>query len=106
MKFPSKEWMPQTNQATHIDLFPSILHYLTKQSRFDTLFDGHSVFSLERPPFRIAVLQNGCNQPFEFSIEKEDLSLHARFINPSSLEIIELQGFLEPDSLGALLKKP
>ncbi|MDE3048226.1 MAG: sulfatase-like hydrolase/transferase, partial [Verrucomicrobiota bacterium] len=44
-KFPSPEWVSQTELATHIDLFPSILHYLTKQSDFTSLFDGRSIFS-------------------------------------------------------------
>jgi glucan phosphoethanolaminetransferase (alkaline phosphatase superfamily) len=104
-KFPSKDWTSQTEETTHIDIFPSILHYLTKQSQFDALCDGSSIFSLERPPFRIAVLQNGTENPFEFLLEKSDLKLRARLIHPSQIEILELQGFLKPDILLALSKK-
>ncbi len=104
-KFPSKDWTPQTDEATHMDLFPSILHYLTKQSDFTALFDGRSIFGLDRHPFRFTVLQNGPDAPMEFSIEKSDLKLKARFVDPSKLEIIELQGFLEPDIFSPLLKK-
>jgi glucan phosphoethanolaminetransferase (alkaline phosphatase superfamily) len=104
LKFPAKEWVPQTDEATHIDIFPSILHYLTKESHFTQLFDGRSVFSLDRLPFRMAVLQNGPDTPLEFLLEKPDLKLQARFVDPAKLEIIELQGFLEPDILLPLSK--
>ncbi|MBX7066865.1 MAG: sulfatase-like hydrolase/transferase [Parachlamydiales bacterium] len=97
MKFPSSEWEPQTDLATHMDIFPSILHYLTKQSNFTELFDGRSVFSLDRLPFRIAVHQNGPDIPLEFFLEKSDLKLKARFVDSSKLEILELQGYLHPD---------
>lgn len=106
LKFPSKEWIPQTEEATHIDLFPSILHYLTKQSDLSPLFDGRSVFSLDRIPFRMAVLQNGPDTPLEFYLEKSDLKLKARFVNPAKLEIIELQGLLQSDILLPLSKDP
>jgi glucan phosphoethanolaminetransferase (alkaline phosphatase superfamily) len=105
-KFPSEEWIPRSDEATHIDIFPSILHYLTKQSHFTALFDGRSIFSLDRLPYRIAVLQNGPDTPLEFRLEKKDLRLQARFVDPAKLEIIELQGFLESDILFPLSKNP
>jgi glucan phosphoethanolaminetransferase (alkaline phosphatase superfamily) len=105
LKFPSKDWIPQTQEATHMDLFPSILHYLTKQSDFSSLFDGQSVFSLNRWPYRIAVLQNGPDTPTEFSIQRSDLKLHARVIDPTQIEILELQGMLKPDIFVPLIKK-
>jgi hypothetical protein len=105
MKFPSKEWIPQTEAATHIDLFPSILHYLTKESDFTTIFDGHSIFSLNRPPFRMAVLQNGPDCPSEFYLENADAKLRARMVDPSTLEVVELQGFIHPDILSPISKK-
>lgn len=105
LKFPSKEWVPQTEEATHMNIFPSILHYLTKQSDFSSLFDGQSVFSLDRLPFRIVVLQNGPDTPIEFTLQNSELKLHARFLNPSLLDILELQGFLEPDIFSPLFKK-
>ncbi len=104
-KFPSKEWVPKTEMATHIDLFPSILHYLTDQSDFKMLFDGKSIFSQDRLPYRIAFMQNGPNAPSEFLLEKQNFKLKARFVDPSKLEIIELQGFLEPDIFSFLTKK-
>lgn len=103
-KFPSKEWVPQTDEATHIDLFPSILHYLTKQSEFRSLFDGKSIFGLDRHPFRMAVFQNGPDTPSEFLIENRDLKLRAQLTSPSNLNILELQGSLQPDIFSPLSK--
>lgn len=99
LKFPSREWTPQTDLMTHIDLFPSILHYLTKQSDFRPLFDGRSIFSLNPLPFRMVVFNNGPYAPTEFLLENSELKLKARFLNPSQLEILELQGSLAPDIL-------
>lgn len=99
LKLPTNDWTPQTELATHIDLFPSILHYLTKQNDFSALFDGKSIFSLERAPFRIVVQQNGADIPYEFLLEKPDLKLKARFVEPALLEILELEGSLHPNLL-------
>ncbi len=105
LKFPLKEWIPKTAEATHLDIFPSILHYLTHQSDFSPLFDGQSIFSPNRWPFRIAVHQNGPDTPLEFFLENSDLKLQARFVTPSQIDIIALQGSLDPSILAPLLKK-
>lgn len=105
LKFPSSKWKVQTPMATHIDIFPSILHYLTGKSNFSALFDGRSFFSKDQLPFRISVKQNGPDIPIEFLLENEDLKLKARFVDPSTLEILELQGYLTPDIFLPLSKR-
>jgi glucan phosphoethanolaminetransferase (alkaline phosphatase superfamily) len=105
LKFPSKEWVSKTQEATHIDLFPSILHYLTDQSDFSSLFDGQSIFSPNHSSSRVVVQQNGPDIPLEFSLINPHSKLHARIINPWQLEILELQGTLKPDTLSPLVKK-
>lgn len=122
-KFPGRTVAAQ--EATHIDLFPSILHHLTGTSYFGDLFDGTSVFGENRWPFRVAVLQNGPDTPVEFSIEKGEERLQVRFLHPrdiyrqTQLEVISLQTIgnssditLEdrieqsfPNALNPLLKK-
>ncbi len=105
LKFPSEDWIPQTPLATHVDLFPSVLHYLTKQSDFSTFFDGQSIFSLQRWPGRVAVLQNGPDAPREFSIETPDSFLRAQILSPNQLEMVEWQGPITADLLTPLTKK-
>ena len=84
-KFQDNPWPVKTTAATHIDIFPSILHYLTKESDFQTLFDGQSIFSDNRSPYRIAVLQNGPDTPCEFTLMKEGYEIYARFLNPRNI---------------------
>lgn len=103
-KFPSKEWIPQTKEATHIDIFPSILHYLTKESDFTPLFDGRSIFNLDRLPFRMAFQQNGPDAPSEFLLEGLHGELRAQLETPNHLRIVELQGSIEPDIFSPLSK--
>jgi glucan phosphoethanolaminetransferase (alkaline phosphatase superfamily) len=74
-----------SSDATHMDLLPSILHYITGVSDYPNLFDGQSVFAKNRWPYRIAVLQNGPDTPIEFSIEKEADKIQVRFLHPHDI---------------------
>lgn len=81
LKCQNNPWPLQTDSASHIDLFPSLLHYLTR-SPPPPFFDGHSVF-LERPcSYRITMLQNGPGVPRDFAIENNTLRIVARFLPP------------------------
>jgi len=82
-RFPGKKGA--SPEATHIDLLPSLLHYITGVAEYPDLFDGRSVFSKNRSPYRIAVLQNGPDTPVEFSIEKGDEKLQVRFLHPRDI---------------------
>jgi glucan phosphoethanolaminetransferase (alkaline phosphatase superfamily) len=92
LKFPSTNLIVQTKAATHIDLLPSILHYLTKNNELAPLFDGQSIFLSTRKNFRVALQQNGTHPPTEFLIANDDSSLHAKWIAPLKLQAIELKG--------------
>lgn len=80
-----------------MDLFPTLLHYLTGQSGFSPLFDGESLYAENRWPCRIAVHQNGIDTPCEFILRQGETEIRARFLNPkeiysqSDLEIIDLK---------------
>ena len=82
-KFQNNELPIHTNTATHIDIFPSILHFLTGKP--PTEFDGQSVFAENRWPYRLAILQNGAKTPSEFTIENENYKIRARFNDPDNL---------------------
>lgn len=82
-KFQNNDTPIITNTATHIDIFPSLLDYLTKIP--DDLFEGRSVFRKDRFPTRIAVSQNGAKTPSEFTVQKGNYQLHARFVDPENL---------------------
>ncbi len=82
-KFKTDRWTKwaTSKTMTHTDILPSIIHYLTGQSDFSPLFAGESIFSKERWPYHISVLQNGHNTPIEFLIQKEDAKINARFLS-------------------------
>ncbi|HSX38461.1 MAG TPA: sulfatase-like hydrolase/transferase [Chlamydiales bacterium] len=102
-KFPSKTTI--SSDVTHIDLFPSFLHYITDVSDYPDLFDGCSLFANERWPYRIAVLQNASQTPVEFSIEKGEEKIQVRFLNSDNiynetlLEVIELKTLEDGENL-------
>lgn len=97
LKFQDNSWTPRCEMATHIDIFPSLLHFLAKKNDFSPLFDGQSIFDESRNPYRIAVLQNGPDTPVEFTLENGRHRIAARFLSPRNihkqtrLEILSLE---------------
>ncbi len=81
-KFPGEVPGPAASITTHLDLFPSILHYLTKKACWDELFDGKSIFNQSRTPYALSVQHNGHDIPYEFSLTDGKNRLQARFLNP------------------------
>lgn len=82
-RFPGKK--VASTDATHIDLFPSLLHHVTGVAEYPDLFDGRSIFAKNRSPYRVAVLQNGPDTPVEFSIEKGVEKIQVRFLRPRDI---------------------
>ncbi len=64
--------------ATHVDVFPSVLHHVTGRSDWGSFVDGKSVLMEEKGSFRLCVLHNGASTPCEFTIEREGQRLHVR----------------------------
>ena len=71
--------------STHLDLFPSILHYLTGREDFSELFDGQSIFMPNRGQFAFTMQHNGVDIPYEFRITDGEMQLIGRFLNPPSI---------------------
>lgn len=106
-RFPGQT--PLAKSATHVDLFPSILHYISGIDPSNALFDGSSLFLDKKDPFRIAVLQNGADTPVEFSIAQGEDRIQLRFLQPrdiynqTELEVISLEA--TPPSPSASLQE-
>ncbi|HSX14155.1 MAG TPA: sulfatase-like hydrolase/transferase, partial [Chlamydiales bacterium] len=81
-KFPNHPKV-QTNSVTHIDIFPTILDYVT-QINCD-LFEGKSIFRVNRPQYRFAIAQNGAKTPNEFIAQSDNDLLHARLKDPENI---------------------
>lgn len=88
-KFQNNPWIPLDIATTHLDLFPSILHYLTGRSDFEELFDGKSLFAPGRFPHCIAFLQNGREMPSECLIHNKSGAYRFRLHGPKSVEILD-----------------
>lgn len=72
--------------ASHVDIFPSLLHYLLKDTtQFEGLFDGESIFSPKKWPYAISGRYNGSRNPYEFLIHDGKQSLLARFSNKGQI---------------------
>lgn len=86
-----------STEATHIDIFPSLLHHITGHADFSKLLDGNSIFRENGSPYRVTVMQNGPDTPNEISIHKGLNRVHLRFspskniYDQTQVEIIELQ---------------
>ncbi len=73
------------HMTSHIDILPTIIHYLTGRDDFSDLFDGQSVLSDKRWPYIFTVQQNGGETPIEFSLHDGTYRIHAKFENPKTL---------------------
>ncbi|MBF8263444.1 MAG: Sulfatase protein [Parachlamydiales bacterium] len=75
-------------RSSHLDIFPSILHVLTGQSRWDQYFDGQSLFLKDRWPYLLCVQNNNFDTPYEFCLMDGPNKLSARFLTPPRIHAI------------------
>ena len=104
-KFPGSLPSSPSSLSTHLDILPSILHYLTGQSKWDDYFDGQSIFARDRWPYVWIVQHNGPDVPYEFSLSNGKDKLIARFVNPPlihSIPSIELLSLKTEDGQEAI----
>src|SRR5690606_6546730 len=64
-KFPGDLPGSPAKISTHIDLFPSILHFITKSVSGEKMLDGQSIFASNRLPYALSVQHNGSDVPYE-----------------------------------------
>ncbi|MBS0626085.1 MAG: sulfatase-like hydrolase/transferase [Verrucomicrobia bacterium] len=80
---------PKRDIISHVDIFPTIIHSLTRSTAYSDLFDGTSIYQEKKWPYHLSVLQNGSEPPVEFTIERGGDKIIGRFINSTSIEILE-----------------
>lgn len=80
-KFPAQEnpSLPLRTSTSHIDIFPTLLHYLSKNTAVQELVEGESIFTADPNPFLISARYNASRSPYEFSIHNLRYKLTARF---------------------------
>jgi membrane-anchored protein YejM (alkaline phosphatase superfamily) len=92
--FKSKE---HASMSCQMDIFPTLLHYLTGKEVLQDVLQGRSIFSENRWPFTIMARFNASRNPCEFSIHNGKQKLTATFsderdiFNAKGLRIISLK---------------
>lgn len=71
--------------TSHMDVFPSILHYLVGEDCFQEVLQGHSIFSSKKWPYVIGARYNAGRSPYEFFIHNENQKLIAQFDNKNDI---------------------
>jgi glucan phosphoethanolaminetransferase (alkaline phosphatase superfamily) len=71
--------------TSHMDVFPSILHYLIGEECFGSVLQGHSIFSPQKWPYVIGARYNAGRSPYEFFIHNGDQKLIAQFSNKNDI---------------------
>jgi len=69
----------------HLDVFPSIFHFLMQKEEFSDLLGGYSIFSDRSFPFVISARYNAGRCPFEFLIHNGTYKLIAQFENQKDI---------------------
>jgi hypothetical protein len=65
--------------SSHIEIFPSIIHYIDQDVRFLKYFDGHSIFDSKKPNFAVTARYNACFHPCEFLLHNGSHYLMLKF---------------------------
>jgi glucan phosphoethanolaminetransferase (alkaline phosphatase superfamily) len=65
--------------TSHVDIFPTLFHYLLKEDKKLTMLHGESIFKTEKWPYAITARYNAGNTPTEFSIHNGKNRIVMRF---------------------------
>ena len=80
LKFGKNTMQPfSKDMICHMNIFPSILHYLTPQKDFSLFFDGDSIFAKPLFPYVVTARFNAKYDPYEFFIHNGQEKLTLRF---------------------------
>ena len=84
-KFPySKKEVLNKNLVSHMDIFPSIIDFLTDDACSD-IFDGQSIFRNTDDKYVISARYNASRTPYEFFIHNGEEKLTLRFKNQKNI---------------------
>ncbi|MBY0530237.1 MAG: sulfatase-like hydrolase/transferase [Rhabdochlamydiaceae bacterium] len=71
--------LTQRTLCCHMDIFPSIFHYLIGEDLFGEVFQGQSIFNAEYWPYVVTARFNASRSPYEFFIHNGSEKILARF---------------------------
>lgn len=87
-KFDRKNPLPSnemTSLTSHIDIFPTLIHYLSGEPASKDLFQGTSIFERQKNPFIVTARYNASRSPCEFFIHNGMYKIVARFNNEKEI---------------------
>ncbi len=95
----------------HMDVFPTIFHYLIGEDLMGEVFQGESVFKANRWPYTVVARFNASRSPTEFCIHNGNWKLTAEFcderdiFNSKGLRILSTKNCQDenlPKEIGAI----
>ncbi len=90
-----------SSMACHMDVFPTIFHYLIGENCLDSVLQGESLFAEKRHDFVVGARYNASRTPFEFYIHNGESKLLLQFSNrydvfhSRSLQVIGMRNHQE-----------
>lgn len=88
---------PDCKMTCHMDIFPTLFHYLIGEDLMGDVLQGESVFKTNRWPYTIIARFNAISSPYEFCIHHGACKLLATFSNKrnifhsNGLEIVSMK---------------
>lgn len=79
----SLEEIPE--MSCHMDIFPSLFHYLTGEDLTKGILQGQSIFTKERWPYTVIARFNASRNPYQFCIHNGSQKLLAEFDNQQDI---------------------
>lgn len=77
-----------THMTCHMDIFPSLLHYLTGEQSTHGGMQGQSIFAENRWPFTISARFNASQTPSEYCIYSDSHKLLLSVETPTTLKVL------------------
>lgn len=90
-RFPSLTGHPTCSCTCHMDIFPSLLHYLTGSDVTTHILEGQSIFKKERWPFTVIGRFNASRTPTQYCIHKDAIKLTLSFDTPNPFDSKQLR---------------
>jgi glucan phosphoethanolaminetransferase (alkaline phosphatase superfamily) len=75
----------QCKMTSHMDIFPTLFHYLIGEDLVGDVLQGESIFKLNRWPFAVVSRFNAVGSPYEFCIHNGARKITASFIDRKNI---------------------
>jgi glucan phosphoethanolaminetransferase (alkaline phosphatase superfamily) len=72
---------PLCSMTSHMDIFPTIFHYIIGEDLMTGVLQGQSIFKADRWPYVVSGRFNAARAPYEFFIHNGEQKMIARFNN-------------------------